>query len=633
MNAIDFKDQTSTVETIVRGLTHPDAPRCWCVVMPPGFADEEALARQIAGELRRVAPTARAAIISADTINSRESYCRELRRQWLGRSAKPDEGEANLQRLLGALTPEAPAFQILIRFQKILDALDQSILGELREAEQGHRLRTVTICHYPYYELKTRWRAHKHFFCVSDYGDTHLEKVVEPISFDELRNVLLKRGYPPWLVEFAAFLTGGYPAVVAKLIDLWQIEGRPDPRPDVRRKLRVAVEKNLRRMVEGLDYDGEMRFRESVVNLYHGIEPGLACYRLSAHPWNPVLLAGDTLRAEGIGSVAVVQILESVAQSAGVGDTHDLWRRGCAFYEQGQYGAVARMLEKLQVTTLRPHLGVLAHHARIMELLYGGEADSSGFDTNWVALAKAIVDARTFIKTNSVKIVDAAMLEDRLETHAKMAAIVQRALKSGARVIDTLAGVRGGEFHPKIAVLLLLMHLEAAQRIPGPSTACQIAMALPEQILRTWAVFALQINYDNAPHANDAAWDRAQNEWQIARPKATPLRRAAPEDRFPSLDAFAYFAFALLSEGKRSAGLFPEANFAALDGALQLLDIRRDNAHALALSTDTRRDKYFVLINRWLDALIAACPEATTRESLLADMEPLPLVDEAGMLI
>jgi len=198
------------------------------------------------------------------------------------------------------------------------------------------------------------------------------------------------------------------------------------------------------------------------------------------------------------------------------------------------------------------------------------------------------------------------MLEDRLETHAKMATIVQRAAKSGARVIDTLAGVRGGESHPKIAVLLLFMHLEAAQRVPGPSTACQIAMALPEQILRTWAVFALQINYDKAPPANDAAWDRAQDEWRIARPKATPLTRAAPGSRFPSLDAFAYFA---------------------------LLDIRRDNAHALALSSDSRRDKYFALINRWLDALIVACPEATTREALLADMEPLPLVDEGGMLI
>ena len=41
---IEFADQQSTINRIARSLCESSNPLCWCVVLPPGFANEYAIA-------------------------------------------------------------------------------------------------------------------------------------------------------------------------------------------------------------------------------------------------------------------------------------------------------------------------------------------------------------------------------------------------------------------------------------------------------------------------------------------------------------------------------------------------------------------------------------------------------------
>jgi len=144
---IGFKDQDKLIEEITIGVLHPDYPTCWNVVIPPGFG-EDRFCKQLLDSLAGYDPSPMVALLSSDSIRNPDEYINALHREWAKTGPIPSCDLASdvgtrLNRLLDSLPKGQIAVQILSRFHKILDCLDQWILSTLRTAEQAYRIRTV----------------------------------------------------------------------------------------------------------------------------------------------------------------------------------------------------------------------------------------------------------------------------------------------------------------------------------------------------------------------------------------------------------------------------------------------------------------------------------------------------------
>lgn len=568
-------------------------------------------------------------MVSADNLRGRQEYVRQLSRIWLGVDV-----DADLAVLLSRMTASKPAYQIVTRFHKIVRTLDHWVLGELRDAEQTHRLRTVTISPLSYGELRRRWRAEGIPFCVSDYGEApkHLREDLLPCYSSDVATALVAAGAPRWLLEMGMSWTGGYPLPLDMLVDQWRAEGRPSkPLPEVRRILRRVVEQTLARMIELLDADREDRFRNALCDLYQGLNTANARYLVQQHDWHEVLLneAGQ-LRAEGVGAAAEAK----AASLVGVDPWRwrDLFRRGVDLYRMRKYSNVQRLLARFDQETLRPHLLVLRAEAQAMELLFN-TAGSSGGTLDWPALSKVLEAMVRLLDCFNAELPDARVyLRPRVDELADIADEVSQAMKLSKRYVDELSGLSGRPGNSRLVALLLTLHLESARLTRDHDAAMKSMMVLPEQIFRSWAQIALGLNYYQVPSDSEGIWDRANAAWLDNAPGRTPLRRSEAGKAFESFACFAYFALAW----KESHGLSmaaPEEDIRALQSSLSFLETRNDSAHAISWVDERVRGKYSKLTERWLDALCLSCPDGIKRGELLALIEPLPLLGEDGRMI
>ena len=175
-----------------------------------------------------------------------------------------------------------------------------------------------------------------------------------------------------------------------------------------------------------------------------------------------------------------------------------------------------------------------------------------------------------------------------------------------------------------------MRQVEIARALPGATNSCLAALALPEQIFRVWAFHQLGLNYYKAP-SRDEIWTEAEKHWPAT---YGTLKRAEAGREFPSVIAFAYFAQAQCMLRRTSDSPSPfEEDYSKLQSGLSQWDqVRTAPAHALVVTTKEEKDRYFRLIDRWLDRALATCCPGETREGLLAVWDPLPLVDDDGNL-
>ncbi|MDI1484380.1 hypothetical protein [Polyangium sp. y55x31] len=637
---ISFKDHQGVVSQLVSGLLHPSVPTSWNVVLPPVF-DDAKLSEDIAAELRRQEPAPLIAVLSSDMIDTPFDYVEKLSEQWgaTARLPMPTRGtsaDAALQRLLMSVPADRPAVQILTRFHKILDSLDQWVLGSVRNAEQAGKLRTLTIAPFDYEELKRRWERRGKLLIASDYGDFHSLKEVELMSPQEIERVCRDRSIPRHLVDFALRHTGGYPMPFRGVIEDWIRHGQPAFKPDVAERLRDTAAQRMAPLVRQLDAPGETRYRDALIDLYQlrDEEADEAFQVLSRHPWDRLLLTEDGLRAEALGRAAVeAAIKESIERRVEVSVAVDIMTKATRMYQRKQYTSAVKLVDTSCNELQRPaYLKLLREHAEIMAKLYGSEEYDPGVDTDWRGLRAKIGEARRVLASFREKVPMCAEIERRYDELDGIASSVTNATRDGnRRVVDFLAGcVDGTPIDPRTALLLLILRLESGRTISGDASACHAILALPEQVFRVWAMWNLGLSYYTVPQDHEDIWAEVGREW----PHET-LTRPSSGGHFTSFELFAYFATTMALRATMKCTM-PEQSLRDLAKAMSTLDVRRDAAHALTIPSRRVRTQLFELVDRWFDTLLPSCRghvEAFSRDELLAYVEPLPVVGEDNVAI
>jgi hypothetical protein len=644
-------NQEELVDQVVRGLLHPRFPSCWNVVVPPSFG-EDLLGSALERALRADPREPLVAALSPDEIGSRAMFLDRLRRQWLGDRSAPGTGplvDVAINRLLADVFAAArqgreghprPVVLLLRRFHCILDPLkdDEWVLGRLRTEEQAHRLHTVTLTPMPYTVLKRRWENRKHVFSNSPYGDTHIQLLAEPWPPEEVRRLAEEEGIHGRVADFIGRLTGGYPEALREAIGAWVRDGHRDLTRPVQASLTRLVVQQLERFVKWLDPLEDRRYRDHLINFYHDPGDPEAYDVLASHPWKNALFLGEELRAEALGEAAL---------KAAIGDARerrplptawvDAVERAQQMYQRRRYDTAVKLLESAEGRALRPPVRLLALNARIMRELYGGDEELAAEDIDWQRLRRVLRQASSFLDQHGGDFDpgDRARLGDRyaeLDNLAeKVAAATAVKGRYEGRLVDILAGMADAEHRsPRHAALLVWQKYEATRALPGPANACQQALYLPEQIFSVWAFWRFGLNFHEAPPGPEEAWQRVEQTWrQEGRGAGEPLRQPRPGERFSSLSVFAAFVQAFRNSagagGKVPPGEHPPD---ILSKDLSFYEpIRNGKAHALTLTPEGHRKKYFDLIGRWLNYLLAACPDQPLSEGMLQMiLAPLPLL-------
>jgi hypothetical protein len=496
---VRFHNEEQLVDQIVNDLVGAH-PSCWNVVLPPGFG-EELLAGELARRLRSHSRRPRLAVRGADNTNaSIGAFVRSLHWQWAEVDRPPRRLDKSADLYLDMLLAELrgsdrPIILILKRFHKVLDNLNEWVLGKLREEEQARRLHTITLTPLPYAHLKRRWESQQHYFSTSDYGDSrHLQVTVEPPTAAEIVALCQPLEISDAVADFARKLTGGYPEALAALLEWWVKQDQPGLAPKVRGQMLELARDQLGVFVEWLDPLQDGHYRDQIINLYHGVDAEQAREVLHGHPWKDVVLDQDGLRAEALGAAALKAALSAAGNQESLRSPwFKVAERARRLYERRQYETVLRVLDTAQDNHLGPQDRLLQLHAKIMRELAGGEGvDHFGEDTDCKKLRLALRSARDLLAKAEIPLADGdkQKIEGRYRQLEQVAdAIVAAGSIRGRlqkRLVDILAGFAGpAHANPRSAALVLLLKLEAGRAIAGDASACQFALPLPEQIFRT----------------------------------------------------------------------------------------------------------------------------------------------------
>ena len=393
--------QEELVQRVASEVVHPDYPTSYNVVVPPGFG-EEALAAAIENALRESGRSPLIANLSVDRIASPAAYVAELHHQWSQQNALgplPRDGSPSirLQRLVQLLPPGRPAVQLVRRFHKFLDALDQFILGTMRDLESGHRLRSINFSPFFYRELKRRWEQRGAKLVSSNYGDVHSEQAVAPLDHDKAVQHCRVAGMPERMSHFVVELTGGYPEVSQDLIATWIRRGRPDWSTPLGTELRELARRRMRNLVDDLDDPGRTDTRDAVVSLHTDLGSEEDRALLERHPWGPILLDNEGLRAEAVGLAAVEAVGEEWKHGAGSAG----WLRAREYYLRGKYRAAHELIAALEAGArleATPAQLLLRAHSDVMAHLVHDESGAEGVDGDWQRTRQALKRAREVVK-------------------------------------------------------------------------------------------------------------------------------------------------------------------------------------------------------------------------------------------
>jgi hypothetical protein len=647
---IEFENQREMIEKAIR-LAIESPPRQGANLMvPPGF-EAATVARQLRGALTSHCCQPLVAFFEADAVPNPSAFVQELFDQWrkvaelgvvsygsnlkLRPPTRDNASHENLKQLLDSLTGiDRPVVIVFDRFHKILGSLDEWVLAQLRTAEEDQLLCTITITPLHYQHLKQRWRK-DHPLTVSDFGRKHARLAAQVGSATTLGARWRELGVPEHLATFALAVTGGYPEPLNALLDEWRRRhGTANLEPAIKMAYRDIAEQAVERLIDWLDVQPENSLnREAVLNLYQGVDVDRAIDQLNGHPYEELLLCNGELRAECVGGAAVRMAGQSLK---------DVRAMALRQYARRQYAVAEQLLKPTGDKPRRLADCILRSHARIMAVLYDEEGTENRLDSEWRRLVDAIAIARTQLAAYRALIREDYyfLIEERYRMLEELAQAVIRTIgpKGGqkARIVDVLAGLydhRASTEDHLNAFRLIVRHVEVARALPGSTHACLVAIALPEQLFRIWAFIRLGVNYYKVPPADEATWQQAEHAWRTLEKCA--MKRPEPGTEFGSLAALAYYAMA------RHSVLYPSQLADALEDSFESLqknlarygEVRRALAHSMTIVRKPDRDRYFQVIDQWLDRAVASCCPSHSRRELQAICDPLPLLDDQGNLI
>lgn len=611
---IEFKNQSTMLSNLCDILVEDGTTRSWNFVIPPGFGGET-----VSFELERLlldrACCPLVARISADGVESPCDFVKQIREGW-ARSQDIDcvkweePPRKMLSQLLDATPPRPQKVLIISEFHKILGRLDEQTLVALRDAETAGRIQTVAMSIYPHKWIRDLWRKEGQLLHVSKYGDTHKRYDAEPCDLDDLLQSPRICDAQEGLVKMAFQWTGGYPHPFTTVIESWASMRRPQLSPDIQVDLRRIAKESMRRLVEKLDYGEDSRFRDLVLKLHLRQDVDEAIRILGRfHAWSGMLLEGSDLRAECLGDAALDFELE-LAFDAGTSDEVFFGRleKSKYYYRIGQYDIAKHILSKGMPDPLPPEARLLNIHTGIMSALYSGSyhsgaLDSPNIDSDWRGLLRMLGTAREEI-VQCVAPREQVHLKRRYKQLADLARAIAEATRDNPqRPFYALAGLDGTAPDLKTAFALLTLQVENGRSIPGNSSACKAVLDLPEQMISAWALWVLDIKYNDVPHGYEETWRMAREYWPQERGELV----IPPEGKaFGSMSVFIYFLYAYCqchqTEGQSSA---PWENLQDVERDIAVFDVRNDLAHAVTCLKTKRRTQFFHLMDRWLDMLEA----------------------------
>lgn len=583
---IPFTNQEEIVLRIATMVASERGQSC-CLAIPPCFAEDD-LSRLVRDQILAVHPRARIAVVSADRCHTREMYVELLSREW--GVSRPSAGALVLEDFLGQLPAGEMFIQILRRFDKILDAMDEHVLGVLRDYEIA-TIRSVVFSPFDYSSLRERWRNGGRKLLTSSYGDAHAVFRALPLEAVDVERHEDFTSLQPHLAREVLRQSGAFPEAfhAGRMASLeahasWQ---------STREAIADCVAERLAPVLRKLeDLDSSGQFIEVVARALWGQRDLDTIMMLRAHPWWRVLFHDDERpRAAALTSALVRHIVRSNNPSRAT-------IAAIAAYDKCEFAQVMTAMSAHDRQQSTPAGELLQHHARIMQCLSAVKRDYSGD-----GLFPAIQASRVALQALRPPAPDEEALEIRYRRLEEAAVALTKARQRGTpRIIDALAGSDGREaIHPLLAVTILHSRMLEACEEDSPTESTTLAANLPEQMFRIWA-----------------AWH--------------PGLLHTP-DRFPSFPAFAHEALRRAIEMR--IAILPEPDPAALDRALVAYEPRRHAAHALAGVSARARDSFMALTKRWFLPLLAPCtahPISFTEAELLEFFESLPRPDSSGAL-
>jgi hypothetical protein len=627
---ICFKNFGAIIETLLENLQDSEQARCWNIVIPPAFAAAR-FATDLCMALRTAMRNGMVACISADGLATPLDLIRQVQRQWLPDLEMTVSPESDPQILITDLLNRAGGHRekilVITEFHKMLGKLDERILVAMRDAEQAGRMRTVAISIYPYKWIKTRWKKEGYLLHVSNYGDSHAEVTADVPSHEDVCEALKHRNVTHDLVEMAYEWTGGYPDAMEAVISKWETEKRPDLTPSAVAVMKSEAERVLDRLARQLDAEGEDRFRALISRLHQRTderEPFIIIKQV--HPWARILLDEEGLRADCLGEVVVkMEVDQAFSSGQLVARLEHLEAVARSYYKQGQYDLASDVVMKAWGPRCPPQLRLLTQHASIMLALRGGATESRpDVDCDWRGVIRNVEAA---VETLPQAVSDGPLkkiLTARYEDLQAFANSVCQGLQGGeCRVVDALAGLRAGRrIDAKTVFTLLVLHAESGRRIRGNSAACKFVLEMPEQLVRIWAFWKLEINYYRAPIADEEVISYAKGKWPE---DVLKVGFSAEGEPFRGAAVFARYLFVVQELG-RMVGAAPWADGEAFERDLAVMRQRNDPAHAVSLMNAAMRKKMFAFIDRWIEKIEVECDQVCiSRRQALEQFEPLPL--------
>jgi hypothetical protein len=619
---LPFRNQTALIREAVDLVCHPTTPESVLFCVPPGFGESE-LARQLQAALQEHPRRPAVARIEADQLGSRAEYLERLFLGWEAADvARPPPrkaiSSAEFESYLGKLPRTRPFIQIVGRFHRLLDHLDQFILGSLRTAEQDCSIRSIILSYYKYHDLKKFWREHADKLTISNYGDKHRTLEALPLTRAEVASEA--DTVEPHVREYAIDESGGIPEVFAQIIrHSRDREWSPATRLLVQRQAGQVA----RGFIENLDLPGDAVVRGAIAQIHLGAATQDDYVIVANHPWREILLDGQELRARVVGREAFERmLLEQPPERR--------FQLGRAAYQLRRWAEAERIL----VTIGAPPAVVLLAHSRIMKALCGDTEAHVSLDARWTYALSEIAVARDAVR--QMGLADDLLLA-RYDQLAQFTRTVHGALQSGVtRIVDALAGLDPRcEASPTDALLMLLTQ---TRTLPAMSLGRRVenevmtrAMALPEQIFRVLAFWRLGLREDQAPAWDEellAAWADVQSVWRGDFPAPPPTGQ-----KFGSFLSFALFSAAL--GARKNIDNLPWSDLTDLHKQLSLFDVRRDKAHAIAYVQERQRPEYIKLVKRWMTSLFErspVLPEGASEIDLTSRLEPLPCCSRDGQL-
>jgi len=344
---------------------HQKRPSCFLLEVPPGCEESPDIITQLHSlvskdsELSMLCATA-----TADSVRDDEEFVDLLVREWLKqddsiRSYWKEEGETlsdlPAPQRLNAFFSECVAknnyWRILLvrRFDRLFRSMSGELLAVLRDLENELLLVTINAGPLPYGELYRR-RSREDRGFTSDYGQIHVrltigampQKTAEKIWEEKYELPIddrISRAY----FEIAYELSGGLPIAFSIAAEYARNMEKFDP--DLRFYRAELVERLPDAFDRVLQYDEREvndKLNEAIMKMHLGTASSFDKQLVCSHPWNYLLLDGDSekimLKSEVIGRKAL-KIIQANRQRKKIDPIF--------LYEQGEYAACCAILNEM----------------------------------------------------------------------------------------------------------------------------------------------------------------------------------------------------------------------------------------------------------------------------------------------